>query len=63
LHRIIQLSGGDIVSDDDVKDDPIIPTDSSPNGNLLFIQRTNVSNTTNKKHAGKQKKSTGTGEI
>jgi hypothetical protein len=50
------LSGGDIVREDNIKDGPIIPTDSSPNGNPLFIQRTNVLNTTNKKRAGKQKK-------
>ncbi len=50
------MSGGDIVQEDDVKDCPIIPTDSSPNGNPLFIQGTDVLNTTNKKRAGKQKK-------
>jgi hypothetical protein len=38
------------------KDGPIIPMDSSPDGNLLFIQCTNVLNTTNKKRAGKRKK-------
>jgi hypothetical protein len=37
LCHIIRLSGGDIVREDNVKDSPIIPTDSSPNGNLLFI--------------------------
>jgi hypothetical protein len=37
LHRIIRLSGGDIVREDDIKDGPIIPTDLSPNGNPLFI--------------------------
>jgi hypothetical protein len=37
LRRIIRVSGGDIVREDDVTDSPIIPTDSSPNGNLLFI--------------------------
>jgi hypothetical protein len=50
------LSGGDIVREDNVKDGPIIPTDSSPNGNPLFIQRTNVLNTTNEKRAAKRKK-------
>ena len=49
LHRIIRLFGGDIVREDDVKDGPIIPTDSSPNGNLLFIRCTDLLNTTNKK--------------
>jgi hypothetical protein len=47
LRRIIQLSGGDIVREDNIKDSPIIPMDSSPNGNLLFIRCTNVLNTTN----------------
>jgi hypothetical protein len=37
LHHIIQLSGGDIVREGNVEDGPIIPMDSSPNGNLLFI--------------------------
>jgi hypothetical protein len=37
LHHIIRLSGGDMVREDDVKDSPIIPMDSSPNGNPLFI--------------------------
>jgi hypothetical protein len=56
LRRIIWLSGGDIIWEDDVKDSPIIPMDSSPNGNLLLIWCTNVLNTTNKKCAGKRKK-------
>jgi hypothetical protein len=56
LHHIIWLSGGDIIWEDDVKDSPIIPTDSSPNGNPLLIWCTNALNTTNKKRAGKRKK-------
>jgi hypothetical protein len=56
LCHIIRLSGGNIKQEDDVKDGPMIPMDSSPNGNLLFIQCTNVSNTTNMNHVGKQKK-------
>jgi hypothetical protein len=50
------LSGGDIVREDNIKDGPMIPMDSSPNVNPLFIQCTNVLNTTNKKRAGKQEK-------
>jgi hypothetical protein len=56
LHCIIRLSGGDIIREDDVKDGPMIPTDSSPDGNPRFIRRTNVSNTTNMKRVGKRKK-------
>ncbi len=54
--HIIWLSGGDIIQEFDIVDGPIISTDSSPDQNLLFIQCTNVSNTVNKKHVGKQMK-------
>jgi hypothetical protein len=50
------LSGGEIVREDDIKDGPMIPTDSPPDGSPLFIRHTNVLNTTNTKHVGKQKK-------
>jgi hypothetical protein len=51
LRHIIWLSGADIVWEDDVKDGPMIPMDSSPNGNLLFIWHTSVLNSYNKHKA------------
>jgi hypothetical protein len=63
LHRIIWLSGVDIVWEDDVKDGPIIPRDSSPNGNPLFIRCTDFFKYNKQEAYRRSNKLTGTGKI